>query len=84
MFGTCQLVTMSLAAGLHKTSDDETARGLGFLLAGWGLRGLYRVSNGLDNTKWSFANAATTGCAVAILLVELTDCAWSVADVVMA
>lgn len=84
VFGTCQLVTMSLAAGLHKTSDDETARGLGFLLAGWGLRGLYRVSNGLDNTKWSFANAATTGCAVAILLVELTDCAWSVADVVMA
>lgn len=33
VFGTGQLVTMSVAAGLDKASEDETGRGFGFLLA---------------------------------------------------
>jgi hypothetical protein len=78
--GGAELTTMAIAAGLKQTGQEEAGRGLGFLLGNWTLRGLYRLGNGLDNTKMPFAHAATTACAVAIFAIDLTDAAWTIAD----
>jgi hypothetical protein len=78
--GVGEVATTIIAFSLERSNEEELGTGLGVKLANWTLRGAYRMLDGLDNTRFPAAYAATTACAVAILVVDLGDALWSTAQ----
>jgi hypothetical protein len=80
VLGLCEIATAIAAAVQQTESDEEVGRSLGFRLGNWTVRGIYRVCDGLDNTRSPKAHIATVACGGLLLAADVADAVWTIAD----
>ncbi|MDC0720513.1 LamG domain-containing protein [Nannocystis bainbridge] len=83
VIGSGELATAIVVFAQGELAGDEFWAQIGFRMANWSLRGLYRLLDGVDNSRIQAANALTTSCAVAILACDLTEMGYGLADTAM-
>ncbi|PCC73403.1 Concanavalin A-like lectin/glucanases superfamily protein [Nannocystis exedens] len=83
VIGCGELATAIVVFAQGELGDDEFWAQFSYRMANWSLRGLYRLLDGVDNSKIKAANALTTSCAVAILASDLCEMGYGLAGTAM-
>lgn len=78
--GLGELSTCIAELVLQVGEATASTRTILFRLGNWGLRGAYKFSNGVDNTRFKHANAVTISIGGLIVAVDLADVVWEVVD----
>lgn len=83
VIGSGELATAIVVFSQGELADEEFWAQFSYRMANWSLRGLYRLLDGVDNSRIKAANALTTSCAVAILASDLGEMGYGLVDTAM-
>lgn len=83
VIGCGELATAIVVFSQGELAEEEFWAQFSYRMANWSLRGLYRLLDGVDNSRIKAANALTTSCAVAILASDLCEMGYGLTSTAM-